>query len=87
MKTYFTGLIEPKCQEKHFINGREYYYLYSPKIRVLLKVVKFIQLSLWKIGVAIHDPIFGECTPDFNCCEKEIGRKSWLNIPQIEVKK
>ncbi len=29
-----------------------------------------IQKLLWKIGIAIHNPIRDECTPDFNCCEK-----------------
>lgn len=81
MKTYFRGLIKPEPGLHGTIieGGVEYLYLYSKFNRKLLKVVKFIQKSLWKIGVAIHDPIFGECTPDFNCC-CDCGRKRFIHF-------
>lgn len=60
-------------------DGVEYVELYRPWQRPLQWVVKRIQKILWYCGVAVYDPIFGECTPDFNCCTN-IGRKkifSW----------
>jgi len=51
------------------------------KTRILLKIIKFIQKKLWLIGIAVHDPIFNECTPDFNCC-CNIGRETIIKIPQ-----
>lgn len=41
----------------------------------------YIQWVLWKVGIAIHNPLRNECTPDFNCCNK-IGRKAFLKSPQ-----
>lgn len=48
-----------------------------------------IQLTLWVIGVNIHNPITDECTPDFSCCTSirtpflkrlKSFRKHWLMI-------
>ena len=75
-----TGLIKAKCQDRHFVDGVEYYYLYSRRVRKFYTLTKFIQKALWLGGVAVHDPIFGECTPDFNCCEKDIGRGTVIKL-------
>ncbi len=47
---------------------------------MILRPVKLIQKNLWLIGVSVHDPVFGECTPDFNCCCKGVGRKTFIRI-------
>jgi len=36
--------------------------------RYFSKIFSYIQLGLWKLGINIHNPINGECTPDFSCC-------------------
>lgn len=41
------------------------------------KFIKIYQYFLWFIGIAWHDNIFNECTPDFNCCCRKIGRKAF----------
>ena len=38
------------------------------------------QYFLYLIGIAWHNSYSGECTPDFNCCEPNIGRWCWLNM-------
>lgn len=41
------------------------------KLRCLLQKI------LWCIGIAIHNNIDNECTPDFNCCNR-CGRFAWI---------
>ena len=66
-------------------NGDEYVWSYRRCVRwMILKPVKFIQKTLWFCGIAVHDPIFGECTPDFNCCEK-VGGKAFIRIAQAGI--
>jgi len=72
------GWIKPSYKEKR-INGIDYYAMHRFWQILLLKIVKDIQLILWCLGIAVHDPIFGECTPDFNCCEN-VGRKAGIKI-------
>ncbi len=60
-------------------NCTEYVIPYPRWARALMRVVKFVQFRLWKVGIAVHDPIFGECTPDFNCC-CETGRKAFVRL-------
>jgi len=50
-----------------------------PRIYKLTVVGQWI---LYKIGIAVHNHFADECTPDFNCCEKRIGKTAWLRIPQ-----
>ena len=80
MHDHFTGIIKPGIYGKRTIDGIEYIKLYPWWARPLLLVIKFTQRTCWWIGIAIHDPIFGECTPDFNCCCRGIGRKAYLRI-------
>ena len=68
MKEYFSGWIKPGNYGTEILDNIEYVITYTRWQRYLRRVIKFIQLTLWKYGIAIHDPIFGECTPDFNCC-------------------
>jgi len=79
MREHFTGLIKPGEHRKKTIDGVEYISMYPWWAIPVLRVTKFTQKSLWLVGIAVHDPIFGECTPDFNCCCK-VGRKAWLRI-------
>ena len=75
-------LIKSGCHDKHILNGIEYYYNYNKFIRKFIyKPIKKIQKALWLCGIAVHDPIFGECTPDFNCCCK-VGRKAFFKLAQ-----
>jgi len=77
------GYITPDYTGKHgikFDGTTNYITVYSKRVMILLRVVKFIQKILWIFGIAIHDPIFGECTPDFNCCNSTIGRWAFINI-------
>lgn len=60
-------------------DGIEYIVYYTKVEIVVMRFAKIIQLNLWRCGIAVHDPIFGECTPDFNCCCK-IGRKAYLRF-------
>lgn len=63
--------------------GIEYIWIYSWFVRwFVLKPVKIGQWTLWFCGIAIHDPVFGTCTPDFNCCAKNVGRRAFIRIPQ-----
>ena len=65
-------------------DGLYTYWIYPWYARwFLLTPVKFLQKTLWLCGVAIHDPVFGECTPDFNCCNK-VGRKAFIRISEFE---
>jgi hypothetical protein len=32
------------------------------------------------IGIAIHNPFSDECTSDFNCCNKGLGRTAWMRF-------
>ena len=53
----------------------------NPKIyRITFRWQQFLHF----IGVAWHNTYSGECTSDFNCCVPDIGRKSWVNIPEIK---
>jgi len=74
-------LIGPEYNRIKTIKGIKYYIIYKPWKVILLKAVKIIQKGLWYCGVAWHDPIFGECTPDFNCCGN-CGREAWIKFPQ-----
>jgi hypothetical protein len=80
MKTNFTGWIKPGNYGVHTMDGIEYIDIYPKWAIPVLRAAKFIQKTLWLAGVAVHDPIFGECTPDFNCCCKSIGRKAFIRI-------
>lgn len=80
MKTNFTGWIGPGEHGKKIIDGVEYIELYPWWAVIILRIAKFIQKTLWICGIAVHDPIFGECTPDFNCCCKGIGRKAIVRL-------
>ena len=82
MKKYSTGWIKPGEYGKHIDpnDGLETYWIYPFYVRwFILRSVKFIQKALWCCGIAVHDPVFGECTSDFKCCEK-IGRKAFIRI-------
>ena len=46
----------------------------------IYKLFKIYQFLLWKIGIAWHDNKFNECTPDFNCCCRNAGRKAFLKF-------
>lgn len=48
----------------------------------LYRFIKKFQKILWLLGIAWHDKIYNECTPDFNCCVKTIGKRSWLRFKQ-----
>lgn len=79
--TINTGWIKTSCSNGSVIeDGITYYISYKKYQIIVLKVTKAIQKFLWKYGIAVHDPIFGECTPDFNCC-CNIGRKAFLKFP------
>ena len=82
MKTYFTGWIKPGDYGHKTIDGIDYIERYPVWARPILRVTKLLQRQLWKLGIAVHDPVFGECTPDFNCCCKNIGRKVFLRIKE-----
>ncbi len=76
----FKGLIQMGAHGKIVIDGVEYINLYPFWAIPIRKVVKFVQKTLWLVGIAIHDPVFNECTPDFNCCCKHVGRKKIVSI-------
>lgn len=80
MKTNFAGWIKPGNHGTVIEAGIEYIIIYSWWERMILRPVKLIQKNLWLIGVSVHDPVFGECTPDFNCCCKGVGRKTFIRI-------
>ena len=42
------------------------------------KFYYYLQSFLWWIGVAWHNTHSNECTKDFNCCNRDLGRKVWL---------
>ena len=85
MEEYFTGWIKPGCYNKTFKDGCESYSLFYKSWQVpILRFCKLLQKSLWYLGIAVHDPVFGECTPDFNCC-CDTGRRAFIKIPQREV--
>ena len=84
LRMKFDGIIKPDFSGKHgteIINGHKHITNYSKKNITILRITKFIQKALWNFGIAIHDPIFGECTPDFNCCV-DIGKRAFLKIPK-----
>lgn len=85
LKQTFDGWIKPDYTGKYgyeIIDGNKYITHYSKIVIVLLRLIKFIQKTLWFCGIAVHDPVFGECTPDGNCCCKRTGRKSFITIRQ-----
>lgn len=60
-------------------NGHIYYWIYPWYVRWFIQPpIKLLQKVLWLCGIAIHDPVFGECTSDFNCCF-DIGRKRFIH--------
>lgn len=73
--------IEPRYKKIRVIKGIEYYIIYKWYEVILLRIIKTIQKGLWYCGVAWHDFIFEECTPDFNCC-CNVGRRAWIKFPQ-----
>ena len=84
MKELFTGWIKPGNYGEHIdpVDGHVSFWLYSRFVRwCVLRPTKLAQKSLWLCGIAVHDPIFGECTPDFNCCCR-IGRWAFIRVPQ-----
>ena len=81
MKVDQQGWIKPAYDRTETINGLKYYICYKWYVVILLRIVKFIQKGLWLCGIAVHDPVFGECTPDFNCC-CNIGRCAFIRIGQ-----
>lgn len=92
MRLIFDGIIIPDFTGKFGIeieDGIVYIINYSRKNIKIMRIVKFIQKFLWSIGIAIHDPIFGECTPDFNCCVPEVkdGKYTFINISQKRIEK
>jgi len=36
--------------------------------KILSQISWRTQKMLWRLGIHIHNPIRGECTPDFSCC-------------------
>lgn len=71
-----TGWIKPRDYGRVIENGIEYQVLYSPTQKIILRVARTIQSLLWKVGVAVYNPVSGECTIDFNCCG--YGRHAWF---------
>lgn len=63
--------------------GAEYYRIYSYWQMPFVAVSAFLQYWLWIIGVAVHNPVTGECTADFNCCEKGIGKKAFIRVNEF----
>lgn len=53
---------------------------------LLYSATVYVQRALWFIGIAWHNSFAGECTPDFNCCETGIGRRSWIRIKNKQYK-
>jgi len=80
----FGGIIKPKYDKVKTVKGVKYYIIYRWWEVVILRVVKAAQKGMWFCGIAWHDPVFGECTPDFNCC-CNIGRKAWIKFSQKSV--
>lgn len=72
-----TGLIKPCDYGRVIVNGIEYMVIYAWWQRPFLWIANKIQSILWYIGIAVYNPIAGECTKDFNCCAN-IGRKAWF---------
>ncbi|MCK5602630.1 hypothetical protein KAR91_12190 [Candidatus Pacearchaeota archaeon] len=85
MEKFFTGWIKPGNYGEEVVDGVKYTRNYPLWVIPILRVVKAAQKSLWFCGVAIHDPIFGECTPDFNCCV-DIGRRAVVKFPSQKTK-
>ena len=44
------------------------------------KIRLIFQYVLWKIGIAWHNNYEDECTPDFNCCCRNCGRKAFIHF-------
>ena len=74
------ALIRTGDYGKIVVDGVEYVESYPKWVIPILRTVKFTQKTLWVLGIAVHDPIFGECTPDGNCCCKHVGRFSFLRV-------
>lgn len=67
-------------------NGIEYFWIYSWPVRwFIFKPVRMVQKILWFCGIAVHDPVFGICTPDFNCCVANLGRKVFIRFPEKDA--
>jgi hypothetical protein len=37
--------------------------------RPVYRLTVWIQWALWKCGLPVHNYLYDECTPDFNCCK------------------
>lgn len=73
------GWIKTGNYGKTIIDGITYIEMYPLWIRPLYRLQKKIQKFLWRHGIAVHDFVFGECTPDFNCCN-DSGKKTIIKI-------
>jgi hypothetical protein len=61
----------------------EYVYFEPGKSHpVKYRLSVWLQSILWFIGIARHNHYGNECTPDFNCCNKGLGRWCWWRIPE-----
>ena len=79
MKQNFSGWIKPETITEISTTHKTRYFLSFKRWARLRVIIKFIENSLWKVGVAVHDPVFGECTKDFNCC-CDCGRKAVIKF-------
>jgi len=48
--------------------------------KLIYSITHFIQNILHFFGIAWHNTYSGECTKDFNCCNKDIGRPAYFRI-------
>lgn len=55
------------------------------KAPTLYLAIVRIQTVLHGLGISVHNFWADECTPDFNCCTKDIGRKPWLRIGSYDA--
>ena len=61
--------IESGEYDNHVYKGVECSFRYPVYIRPLYRLNKLIQGYLAKKGIPLHDYVFGECTPEFDCCD------------------
>jgi len=83
MKKFFRedrqGWIKRGDYGRVLINGELHMQLYPNWAVRIVRLSVLIQKALWVVGVAFHNPVTDECTPDFNCCLKH-KRWAWVRV-------
>ena len=59
-------------KKTHMLCGVEYAWNYHWSIRPFVQLSRMIQIFLYNRDIFWHNPIAGECTPGFECCNPDL---------------